>query len=540
MPDARLEVVDSEGRRLVPLTSPRFTIGRSSASDLTLTGTDVSRDHAEISQLDGDYVIKDRRSRCGTFVNGTPVMEHTLSHGDRIKVGRSGVELRFLIHSESPGSHTGSSIIVGFRQIATLLNSLRALGSARVLDEVLALVMDAAIDVTGAERGFIMLANDAGDLELKLARAQGRISLTGAPVGTSRKIPEQVFATAKMQIVPNLLEVDDHVETIAHGIRHVLCVPLRLVRFVERSGAPSDARSIGVLYLDSREKGELLSHTATTALETLATEAAVAIENARLYRQSIEKARIDEDLRLASQIQQALLPQSKRAGGFFEAMGTSIACRTIGGDFFDYLESPDGSVGLVLGDVSGKGPPAALLTAVLQGIFSAQTFAPIEPDVTMTRVNRALLARGLESRFATVFLGVLTPGGQLTYSNAGHNPPLLVTSGAVQRLETGGMLLGLFAQAQYEEQAVQLEPGDLLVVFSDGVSEALNEAGEEFGEDRIREITCTVRSQPVETVLQSLLAAVQTFTKGMAQNDDVTAMVVRYLGPPGSIPSLEP
>jgi serine phosphatase RsbU (regulator of sigma subunit) len=400
-----------------------------------------------------------------------------------------------------------------------------------VLDEVLALVMDAAIEVTGAERGFIMLANDAGQLDLKLARAQGRVSLSGGRFDTSRKIPEQVFATGSVRIVPDLLEVADHHETAAHGIRHVLCVPLRLVRFVERPGGPSDSRSIGVLYLDSREKGQLLSQPAITALETLAAEAAVAIENARLYRQSIEKSRLDEELRLASQIQQALLPQAKKAGGFFEAMGTSIACRTIGGDFFDYLEPPDNSVGLVLGDVSGKGPAAALLTAVLQGIFSAQTFAAIEPRDTMARVNRALLARGFESRFATVFLGVMAPDGRLTYSNAGHNPPLLFTGGTVRRLETGGMLLGLFPQAEYEQETIQIEPGDLLVVFSDGVSEALNEAGEEFAEDRIREAVGAMTSQPVESVLQSLLSSVQTFTKGVAQNDDVTVLIVRYLGP---------
>jgi serine phosphatase RsbU (regulator of sigma subunit) len=537
MSGARLEVVGSQGRRLVPIGGLRFTIGRARNNDLPLQEQqDVSRDHAEILQLHGRYVLKDRGSRCGTFVNGVQITEQPLSHGDRIHLGglSGGVALRFLVDVETHAteSQSGTSIAGSFRQIATLLNSLRALGSARVLDEVLALVIDAAIEVTGAQRGFILLATESGELELKLARAQGRVSLSGSLL-RSRKIPEWVFANGQTRIERDLPAVDPeraHDHTIMQGIRHVLCVPLRLVRLVEHPGAPGDQRVIGVLYLDSQKKGRMLSSTARNALETLAAEAAVAIENARLYRQSIEKARLEEELRLASQIQQALLPAAKKAGGFYEAMGASIACRTIGGDFFDYLEPPDGKVGLVLGDVSGKGPAAALLTAVLQGIFSAQTFGPIEPGPTLARVNLALLVRQLESRFATVFLGVVGPDGRLTYSSAGHNPPFLFRHGAVERLEAGGLLLGLFPHAAYEQQTIQVSRGDLLVVFSDGISEALNEAGEEFADDRIRETIAAVASEPIDAILEALLSAVRTFTHGADQSDDITAMIVRYLG----------
>jgi sigma-B regulation protein RsbU (phosphoserine phosphatase) len=427
---------------------------------------------------------------------------------------------------------SGTSIIGGFRQVAALLDALRALGSSRVLDEVLLLVMDAAIDVTGAERGFIMLATDAGVLEMKLARLQGKVSLSGARFETSRKIPEQVFASGQPRIVADLRDGDlaeAHGGTIALGIRHVLCVPLRLVHYVDLPGAAGEARAIGVLYLDSREKGRLLSDTARTALETLAAEAAVAIENARLYREATEKARMDEELRIASQIQQSLLPQARKNVGFCEAMGASIPCRAIGGDFFEYLDLPDGSFGFALGDVSGKGPPAALLTAVLQGIFAAQAFAVVEPNETLRRVNRALLARGVEARFATIFFGVITPEGRLTYCNAGHNPPLLLTGGGVRKLETGGMIVGLFPHATYDQETLTLSTGDLLTVFSDGVSEALSATGEEFGEERIRTAVTADNCDSTDTALQALLAAVKLFTHGAVQNDDVTAMIVKYL-----------
>ena len=535
MPDARLEVTDALGRRVVVLDKAAFTIGRRSANDLQLTGTDVSRDHAEILQADGRHLVRDRGSRCGTYVNGAQVSERHLSHGDKIQVGRAaGAQLVFLIHDKTTdtGSRSGASGIVGgFRQIATLLDALRGLGSSRVLDEVLTLVMDAAIDVTGAERGFVMLANERGELELKLARMQGRVSLSGTRFDTSRKIPEQVFATGREMVVADLREgdlADAHLGTIALGIRHVLCVPLLLVRYVDQPGAPIESRSTGVLYLDSREKGTLLSQTTRTALETLAAEAAVAIENARLYREAMEKGRIDEELRMASQIQQALLPKSRTRGSFYDASGTSIACRAIGGDFFEYIDLPDGSFGFALGDVSGKGPPAALLTAMLQGMFSTQAFAPVEPAVMLARVNLALLARGIENRFATIFFAILSPNGRLTYCNAGQNPPLLFSASGVRKLETGGTIVGLFPHASYEQEEVQLNAGDLLAIYSDGVSEALNPAGEEYGEPRVQDTISPNWLEPSDAVLQSLLESVRGFAQGAPQNDDVTALVVRY------------
>jgi serine phosphatase RsbU (regulator of sigma subunit) len=538
MADARLEVTDALGRRVVVLDKPTFTIGRRSANDLQLTGTDISRDHAEILRADDRYLVRDRGSRCGTYVNGAQVSERHLAHGDKIQVGRTaGAQLVFLVHdrtSDSSSRAGASGIVGGFRQIATLLDALRGLGSNRVLDEVLTLVMDAAIDVTGAERGFVMLANESGELELKLARMRGRMSLSVTRFDTSRKIPEQVFATGRRMVVADLREgnlADAHMGTIALGIRHVLCVPLLLVRYVDQPGAPIESRSTGVLYLDGREKGTLLSQTTRAALEALAAEAAVAIENARLYREALEKGRIDEELRMASQIQQALLPKSRTRGSFYEASGTSIACRAIGGDFFEYIDLPDGSFGFALGDVSGKGPPAALLTAMLQGMFSTQAFAPVEPAVMLARVNLALLARGIENRFATIFFAILSSNGRLTYCNAGQNPPLLFSASGVRKLETGGMIVGLFPHATYEQEEVQLTAGDLLAVFSDGVSEALNPAGDEYGEAHIQEVVAQNWLAPSDAVLQTLLASVRGFAQGAPQNDDVTALVVRYTPP---------
>jgi serine phosphatase RsbU (regulator of sigma subunit) len=529
---ARLEVTDALGRRTIPIDKDTTVLGRRSESDVRLVGSDVSRDHAQIEIDKGQYVIHDRGSRYGTFVNGEQITERVLRHGDAIRLGRSGdAQVVFLVEEviRQPTDRT-STAVGDLHQVAVLLEGLRALGAGRVLDEVLALVLDSAIEVSGAERGFIMLADAAGVLEFKLGRARGRVTLPGRSFETSRKIPEEVFTTGDARIVADLLDGDigSHSGTIALGIRHVFCLPLRLVRYVERGDVPEEARRIGVLYLDSREKGALLSRDAAVALETLATEAAVAIENARLYREAVERAQLEQDLRIAAQIQQALLPPPRWVGGHFEAVGATLPCRSIGGDFFDYLELPTGEAVFALADVAGKGASAALLTAVVQGVLAAQAQVGGGPAETLGRVNQVLLRRAVQARFATMVYAVLAKDGRCVYANGGHNPPFLIGRSGVRRLETGGLILGLFPNATYEEETLQLEPGDTLVIFSDGVSEALSAVGDEFGDPRIQQCIEANCSCPAGDVLDALLKAVHDFTQGAVQSDDVTALVVRY------------
>ena len=533
MPEARLEVTDALGRRIVPITKEAFGIGRRETNDLRLAGSEVSRDHAEIVATNGSFLVRDKQSRYGTFVNEEQITERALVHGDRIRLGRSGgAELVFLLSQTAPQHDRATTTAIGdLRQIAALLDGLRALGSGRVLDDVLALVMDSAIEVTGAERGFIMLANPDNELEFKMARGRRQQPLSGTSFATSRKIPEEVFRTGEPKILADLLDGDlanVHVGTVALGIRNVQCVPLKLVRYVDKAEASSEERRIGVLYLDSREKGSFLSSSTRGALETLATEAAVAIENARLYRETMEKAKMEQEMRIAAEIQQALLPKTGRTGAFFRAAAASLPCRSIGGDFYDYVDLPDGSFGFALGDVAGKGPPAALLSAMMQGMFAAQAAASDTPSQTIARVNLALYKRGIESRFVTLMYGSITSDGRLTYCNAGHNPPLVVGASGVRRLEVGGPIVGLFEHATYQEETVVLNPGEWLIVFSDGVSEALSADGEEFGDDRIISTVTGQTGTDPHGMLKAVFADVRAFTKGAAQSDDITALVLRY------------
>ena len=533
MPQARLEVNDQLGPRMVEISKEPFVIGRRVTSDLNLPSGEVSRDHAEIVTVNGAYELRDTGSRYGTFVNGEEVKKHRLVHGDQIKLGRSGgAELVFLA-SDAPVDNRSASTIGAMHQVAVLLEGLRALSSGKVLDDVLSLVMDSAIAVSGAERGFIMLAGEDEQLEFKLGRSRDRTTLPGSRFETSQKIPEQVFRTGKSRIEADLLEgdlADQHLGTVALGIRNVLCVPLQLVRYVESADSTTEERRIGVLYLDSREKGTLMTDETRATLDTLAAEAAVAIDNAQLYRDALEKSRLDQEMATAAQIQQALLPTRSRAGAFFDAAAEMMACRSIGGDFFEYMDLPDGRFGFALGDVAGKGPPAALLGALMQGNLAAQTDSTSGPADALSHANTALVHRAIESRFVTLFYAVLAPDGELTFCNAGHNPPFLVSADGIKRLETGGMPLGLFAGAPLEEETVRMAPGDFLVTFSDGVSEALNPEGEEFEDARILESIEGAAGRDAQSQLEHLFSSVNTFTAGAVQNDDVTVLVVSYRG----------
>ena len=196
----------------------------------------------------------------------------------------------------------------------------------------------------------------------------------------------------------------------------------------------------------------------------------------RLYVGRIrDETREEQELKVAAEIQQALLPPRLHSGKTYAAAAASIPCRRIGGDFFEYLALPGGRVGFALGDVAGKGPPAAILASLVQGIFSTHVGEDHGPARTMTRLNQALFRRGIEARFATMAYVVLAADGELVSCSAGHNPAFLIgASGSIRRLEKGGLVVGAFENAAYEEESTRLEPGDTLVLFSDGVSDAEN------------------------------------------------------------------
>ena len=268
----------------------------------------------------------------------------------------------------------------------------------------------------------------------------------------------------------------------------------------------------------------------TGLLLQLATDSVVPTDTNQLYSETLERVQHEQDLRTSAQVQRALLPKGQHMGAGCELAAASVPCRAIGGDFFDYFDVSAGTLGFVLGDVAGKGPPAALLAARLQGIMSAHAYAMESPADTVTRVNHVFARRPIDARFATVVYGVVSSDGCLTYSNAGHNPPLLLKESGPRQLETGGPIVGVFDHATFEEETLQLDPGDTLILFSDGVTEAANSDGEEFGDDKLMACVQANRGQSAAGLLERILAAVHEFSAGVPQRDDLTVLVLRFRG----------
>jgi serine phosphatase RsbU (regulator of sigma subunit) len=379
-----------------------------------------------------------------------------------------------------------------------------------------------------------MLADPAGKLELKVARGRGGQALQDKVFETSQIIPREVFATGRGQVVNDLMIgslAGKHDGTIAAGIRCVLCVPLRVVPMGQGGSDAASDRVIGVLYLDSRERAILSSESTVDSVNAFAAQAAIAIESARLYAEEAQKARIERDLRVAADIQRALLADPSCKGPFFDLSAVSIPCRTVGGDFYDYLPLSGGAFGFALGDVAGKGAAAALQAAAVQANFVAIAPVSEDPAAALARINTALLRRAVEARFATMFYGALEPGGVLRFSNAGQEPPIaLHAGGRMSTLEAGGAVLGILPGVTYDRGSVQLEKGDLVVVCSDGVTEAQNGEGAEFGRERLVDVLAGCHGLTPETVMDRLISAVRTFVGGAPQADDITALVVRYAG----------
>lgn len=419
------------------------------------------------------------------------------------------------------------------RQVNVLLEGLRAMGSGRILDEVLAIVLDAAINLAGAERGCIMLAE--GDrLVPTLARSSTRETLAADTIVTSRVLPRAAFDTGQVQLRTDLQTEEHagrHLQTLLAGIRAAICLPCKLATWDDDSHARGAVKTIGVLYLDSGRRARFMSPDNRAVLEALAGEAAVAIENARLYRDALERARLDDDLRRAVEMQAALLPENSFADDRIEVFAHATPCRAVGGDFFEHGSLERGRHVFAVADVSGKGVPAALLAAQTLGMFRARSDKIDGPAEALTRVNRALARRDVNASFVTMVCAVLAADDTLSACNAGHNPPLVLRSDRrVDSLGAGGTVLGLFPDARFDEESTLLHAGETLVLYSDGITEAANLAGERFGDARLSSALCAADASSPRALVGCVLAAVEDFVDGALAADDMTILAVRRRG----------
>jgi serine phosphatase RsbU (regulator of sigma subunit) len=290
--------------------------------------------------------------------------------------------------------------------------------------------------------------------------------------------------------------------------------------------------TIGLLYMDSRLGSADLSAGSRELLQTLAMEASTILENARLLEEERAKLRIEDELKIARDIQQGLLPAALPATGWFRAAGSSLPSTQVGGDYFDVRQISPDLWSAVVADVSGKGVSSALLASLLQGTFiMAPAGDSSHIESMMDRLNGFLLERTRGEKYATIFYCTLDAGGLLSYSNAGHCAPFLVGSdGRLRKLHTSGMPVGMIEGAPFEMMQVQLAPGDKVVIYSDGLTEAEGADGQFFDTERLRLCLRDNAARDAAGLHAALLTAVDRFTEGGVIRDDITALVLEYAG----------
>jgi len=538
-----LAVTNPSGNRSrVTIETVPFLIGRQGENNLVLRDNRISRSHARISTENGDYVIEDLDSRHGVFVNGQRVKRQKLKEGDRIDFGfpdsyRLGFtlqedELNRFLGQMAGTAGTGPNNLAKLR---SLVEVARALQSSLSTADVLAAVVDAALSVTGAERGFLLLGKD-DQLEVSVARDRRGAPLDKSDLGVPRSLINRALRTRRdlLSMTFDPLGADGirpEMSVADLELRSVVCVPLIQVRTgsMQETVATSLNNTVGVLYMDSRVAAADLSAGNREILQTLALEASTILENARLLEEERAKQRMEEELNIARSIQTGLLPRELPTEGWFRAVGSSIASREVGGDYFDVRQvNPDRYMCLIA-DVSGKGVSAALLAALLEGAFVFASEGDLPIDVVMSRVNRFLIERARGEKYATVVYCTIDRGGELRWSNAGHPQPVLVrASGELERLESTGMPIGMLDIAMYEVKTIQLQPGDKVVLFSDGLSETANSDGEFFEKKALQEFLCTHAGIGCTELHAQLVDAVEDFSEAAEQEDDITMLVVEY------------
>jgi serine phosphatase RsbU (regulator of sigma subunit) len=545
---ASLVVIDPNGRRSrVPLQSVPFRIGRHSESDLIIRDSRASRTHARIFVENDQYWIEDCNSRHGTYVNGKRVERSALRSSDRIDFGAQdgyhlvfaldGAELKRLMEQVAAPEKGGQSGVGGnLAKLRAILDLARTIQSSFSIDDVLMSVVDTALAITGAERGFLLLRT-ADSLEIRVARGvKGQKLDTGdlrVPRAVIHRALQERRELLSMNFDPLAGRDTGPLNSIADlELRSVVCVPLVRMRAGQGDATSlllTGSETAGVLYMDSRVAAADLAAGNRELLQTLALEASTILENARLLEEERGKRQMEEELQLARTIQQSLLPRKLPDEGWLLACGSSVSSHQVGGDYFDVVQVNPQCWSAVVTDVSGKGVASALLASLLQGALIATTGDPQALPRRMTRLNRFLLDRTDGEKYATIFYGLLDSTGVLSYVNAAHCPPMVVRAGGqTETLEATGAPVGLLEGTEFKLGECRLSSGDKLVIYSDGVTEAQNTAGAFFGRKRLRQTVAANAAASCRVVHDAIQEALATFTESAPQSDDITLLVVEY------------
>ena len=533
-----------------PLSRLRTTIGRSARSDVCIPDAFASRLHAEVRKEGDAYWLQDLGSANGTRYNGSFVsMPIPLAPGGKIQIGETvivfdderlrenknatlitdnteALDPSMTIALSRQANPTAEILDSQFSSRTELLGLISKVGVALLsssgLDETLNQVASLVFEAVPAERCVIMLRDESaeGGMKISVARLRGKDERIDQ-VRISRTVMEEVMKNGKSVLTSDAQHDPRYASQTMSllGIRSVLAVPLSV-----------DEKDVfGIIYADSPTHETSFTEEHLKILTTLASVAAIRVENARLLEERFERERMERELELATEIQQSFQPSAPPQMDDYEFQGISFSCYEIGGDYYDFINLPDGKMFIALGDVSGKGTGAALLMSSLHASIHAQVAAKSSLPELVAAVNRYLADNTPSNRFVTLFITELDPtSGKLRYINAGHNPPLVVRDdGTVSQLDAGGFPLGILPMAEFDLGETELKSGEALVIYSDGVSEANNLKGEEFGMERLIEVVSKNLRSSASGMRDRIESELSAFTQTAPANDDITLVIVK-------------
>ncbi|MCG6928121.1 MAG: SpoIIE family protein phosphatase [Acidobacteria bacterium] len=540
-PPLRLRITPPIGEPFEHLCeSDTLVVGRSSKADLVLSDRFLSRLHARFFVEGGEtWYVEDLGSRNTTLLNGRPVASPMhLAAGDLVKLSETVITVEgFDAAAERPRSEPAdisSSDSILLRSASELmaaaeresgdrmklLNEVhRALATSISLEELLELVLDRAFAHLRPEEGIILLKGSLGELEQAATR---RLPGATGDFFVSRSLAREVAEKGQAALVLDA-QTDARFAAaesiLSSGVRTLVAAPLL---------AP-DA-NLGMIVLSSRVHVRRYSEEDMELLAALASVAALRIRNISLAEEAARRRALERELNIARQIQIALLPENLPEVPGYSLFATNDASRSVSGDFYE-VQTSEGTGGLVMviADVSGKGMSASLVAASLDALLMGPIEVGHPPDAICARVGRRLNARTPPERYATAIVASLDPKtGVLSYTNAGHNAGLLIRAdGSAERLEGTGLPLGLFPIAEYERKDVTLAPGDLVVLYTDGITEAADEAGEEFGLDRLEKVVKEQAREPLVALAVAIETAVEVFAEERRFADDRTLVILR-------------
>jgi len=533
-------LIDAKGEKsTVALQGDVYRVGRATSNQLVFPGIPgLSREHLAIERSQGQWLVRDLGSTNGSLVNGEKLSGlHVLAPGDRISAGQLTLEYHesgkpkpgAVVFTDDPAETESSSTISeslegliarqgheASRHMQALISAGRELATHLPLNKLFDLILDLSMEAAGAARGVLMTLENH-ELQVRSARGQG--------LRISSHVCELVIHEKRSLLVRDAMmdsALAARASIVVSQVRSMMAVPLQ-----------SEDRVIGLIYLDSSHFVKEFTKQDLSLLTVMANMAAVRIENARLAEVEQNERLRARELEHAAMIQRSMLPSQfppfpDRTD--FELHASMVPAKEVGGDLFDFFLLDQDRLGFVLGDVSGKGVPAALFMAIACTLLRATARHQPSAGECLTYMNQSLVEHHASGMFVTLFYGILnTRTGELEFSNAGHNPPYLFSAqGNLQPLkERCGPMLGVFEGFQYPTRKATVLPGEGVLVYTDGVTEARDKGGEFYGELRLEHFVASHASRPAEELVRGLHAELERFETGAPRADDITVLALR-------------